>query len=70
MTEQTSKKIANNLKRIRLEREFTQAVLADKAGLNSNYYAKIERGEIKPSIENIEKIVKALGVNSSEVFPF
>ena len=44
--------------------------LSVHAGINTNYYAKIERSELKPSIETLEKIIKALGINSSEIFPF
>jgi transcriptional regulator with XRE-family HTH domain len=70
MTDKTSKRIANRLKQARLDKGFTQATLAEKAGLNTNYYAKLERGELKPSIETLEKVVKALGVKSAEIFPF
>ena len=48
----------------------TQRELAYKAGIDSNTYAKIERGDQTPSLETLEKIVKALGVKSSEVLPF
>lgn len=70
MTDKTSKKIAHNLKQVRLKKGLTQAALAKKAGMNSNYYAKIERSEIKPSVSTLEKIIKALGTTSSDIFPF
>lgn len=70
MTDKTSKKIAQKLKQVRLQNGMSQAGLAEKAGINSNYYAKIERSEIKPSVEILEKIIKALGVKSSDIFPF
>ena len=70
MADLTTKYIARNIKRIRLEKGLTQAALADKATVNVNYYAKVERAEIKPSAEIYEKIVKALKVKSSDIFPF
>ena len=66
----TTKKIAARLKEIRLERGLTQADLAQKADMNMNYYAKIERGEVKPAPEAYEKIAKALKVTAADIFPF
>ena len=63
---ETSKRI----KKLRINQKLSQVILSEKAGINSNYYAKIERGEIKPSIEIYEKIAKALGVKSNDLFPF
>ncbi len=70
MTDKTSKQIAQNLKQFRLKKGLSQVGLAEKAGINSNYYAKVERGELNPSIETLKKIVKALDVKSSDIFPF
>jgi len=70
VTDKSSRRIAGNLRRYRKKRGLTQAQLAKKADINSNYYAKIERGELKPSVETLEKIIKALKVKSSEIFPF
>jgi transcriptional regulator with XRE-family HTH domain len=70
MTDKTTQLIAARLKSTRLQKGLSQIKLAQKAGINDNYYAKIERGEIKPSVETIEKIVTALGVKSSDIFPF
>ena len=68
--DKVSKQIAENLRVARTNAGLTQVQLADKAKINSNYYAKIERAEIKPSVDTLEKIVKALGVKSSTIFPF
>lgn len=70
MSENSKKKIANNLKKVRLAHQLTQESLATKAGLSTNYYARIERAEVKPTIETLEKIVKALNIKSSEILPF
>jgi len=69
MTEKSREIISKNLKKARSAKGWTQVVLAKKAGINSNYYAKIERGDINPSYETFEKIFKALGVKSKDIFP-
>ncbi len=70
MTDKTSKYVATQLRQIRLKKGLTQVELAKAAGINSNYYAKIERSDLKPSVDTLEKIIKALKVKSSDVFPF
>jgi len=48
----------------------TQVEVAKRAGTTVNHYAKIERGEVVPSLRTLEKIVKALGVKSADILPF
>ena len=69
MTTESLQIIGKNLKAARVNKNWTQVELADKAGINSNYYAKIERGDISPSYETFEKIFKALCVKSKDIFP-
>lgn len=59
-------KIGKDLKKAREEKRLTQTELAKKVGLHFNSYAKIERGELQPSLKTLEKIYKALGLR----FPF
>ena len=66
----TTKKVAKKLKALRLERNLTQADIAEKAKMSTNYYAKIERGELRPSVDIYERLAKALKVTASDVFPF
>lgn len=51
----------------RVEKGLTQTEVAEKAGINTNYYACIERGEVNPSLEKIQAIAKALGLKSFDV---
>lgn len=58
--------------KIRLAREkanLTQEELARKSGISSNYFAKIERGEINTTVLKLYKIIKALNVEASVIFP-
>jgi transcriptional regulator with XRE-family HTH domain len=70
MTDKTAKQIADNLRKSRYHRDLTQSELAKKAGISTNYYARVERAEVKPTVETLERIVKALGVKSSSILPF
>ena len=60
--EQNLKKLGGKLKKARALAGLTQSQVADKAGVNVNYYARIERGEINPSYENLQSITKALNI--------
>jgi len=57
--------IGNKIKEKREQKKMTQAEVAKKAGLNTNYYAVIERGEINSSVETLNKIIDALGMKLS-----
>ncbi len=62
--------IGKSMRKIRENRDRTQEEVAAEAGIEMSYYSKIERGEANPSLEIMYAIVKALHVNSSEIFPF
>lgn len=62
--------IATNLARIRKEQRYTQREVAELAGLNPNYYAKVERGEKMPSLKTIHKLTKALKVTATDIVGF
>lgn len=59
--------LAQNIKRLRLERGLSQEALADAAELHRNYLGGIERGERNVAIDNIGKIAAALGVSAAEL---
>ena len=61
------KELGDRLKKFREEAGQTQAQVAEAAGLNTNYYARIERGEENPSFVKLQKIMKALGIKSLDL---
>lgn len=69
-SDSTTRKVAKALKKLRTELDLTQAEVAEKAKMSMNYYAKVERGELKPSVEIYERIAKALKATASDIFPF
>ena len=51
------------MRRLRRAREWTQVELADRATLSPNYVARLERGELGPSLFVAHRIALALGVD-------
>ena len=62
--------IANNLSKYRKQLRYTQKEMAEKAYLNMNYYAKVERGEAIPSLKTIKKLAKAFKVTATDIIGF
>lgn len=53
-------RIARLIRAWREDRELSQQLLADRAGISKNAISLYERGEASPSVHQIEKIVNAL----------
>lgn len=70
MPSKLSTHIGHSIQVVRQRKSLTQAEVAKHARTNTNYYAKLERGEAVPSLKMLEKVVKALGIKSSDVLPF
>ena len=66
----TTKHISAKLRTLRLNKNMTQAEVAKLATTDTNYYAKIERGEAVPSLKTFLKIVRALKAKSSDILPY
>lgn len=66
----TSKQIGDKIKEIREKAKLTQVQVAQKAGIHRNYFARLERGEVNPSVEIVQNIAKALKVKSGDILPF
>lgn len=59
--------VAANVRRLRKAQGFSQEAFADACGLHRTYVGAIERAERNLSIDNIERVAKALGVNGWEL---
>jgi transcriptional regulator with XRE-family HTH domain len=70
MPNKSMKTISANVHNARTLSGFTQQELADKCGLSMNYISRIERADVSPTIDTLEKLVKALKVKSSDILPF
>ena len=58
-----SKKIGKKIKLERIKRDISQEDLSFDAGLARNTIWKIESGRVSPTIDSLEKIAKALGID-------
>lgn len=52
----------------RLKKGLTQEALASRAGVHRTYIGMIERAEKNITLENIEKLAKALGIRIADFF--
>lgn len=59
--------LSQNLRRERERRGFSQEHLADLAGLHRTYVGSVERGERNVSVDNIERLAAALGLEPSDL---
>jgi XRE family transcriptional regulator, regulator of sulfur utilization len=54
--------IGENIRKLRLEREWSQDVFADRSGLNRAHVGEIERGESNVTIQTLKIVADTLGV--------
>lgn len=59
--------LARNLKRLRLERGWSQEELAEQAGLHRTYVSGVERAVRNPTITIVAALAKALRVDAGEL---
>ena len=59
--------LANNMLRLRREKGLTQEALAFNADLHRTFIAHVEQQSRNISIDNIERIAEALGVQTFEL---
>ena len=60
-------RLAQNLRRLRTERGWSQEEYADRAGIHRTYISDIERGARNPTIMIVEKLAQALDVKAAEL---
>ena len=61
-------KFGKKVREIRVKQNLSQEKLATKAGVHRTYIGMIERAEKNITLENIEKVAKALGLSVKELF--
>jgi len=68
MSKTTLVKFGEKVREERQKQGFSQEELASRAGVHRTYIGMIERAEKNITLENIEKVIKALSSNVSEFF--
>ncbi len=56
-----------NIRKRRETLDYSQEVLAEKAGIDQTYLSGIECGKRNPGIKNVARIARGLGVTTSEL---
>ena len=62
------KVFAKNLKKYRMQSGLSQEEFAEKTGLHRTYISAVEREKRNISLDNIQKIASALGIDSYQLF--
>jgi len=57
-------KLLNAREKLRL----TQQEVADAANVHVNYYARMERGQVNPSFEKLQSVMRVLKIISLDLF--
>jgi len=66
----TREKLAARIRFLRKEKHWTQEQLGDKAGLTYKFVGQIERGEVSPTLDSLDKLAKAFGLTVGELLSF
>ncbi len=64
---QISKKLGDNIKRIRLRRKMSQGDICRAISMDRSYMSAIEGGKVNVTLSVLEKIAHALGVSAKEL---
>ena len=68
MSKTTLEKFGEKVREERLKQRLSQEELASRAGVHRTYIGMIERAEKNITLENIEKVAKALKITLSDFF--
>jgi len=66
--QEVKKTLGSNIKLLRANRHFSQAILAEKADISIAYLSKIERGIKYPKADILSQIADGLSVEVFELF--
>lgn len=63
-------RLGSRIKYLRNGKKWTQEQLGEKAGLTYKYIGQIERAEVSPSLETLEKLAKAFAMPMNKLLDF
>lgn len=59
--------LGNQLRKAREKANLTQLEVAEASDVSTNYYAQMERGEVNPSVEKLQKVKQALKIKDLKI---
>jgi len=62
-----SKKLGDNLKKIRIKKDITQIEIARRLGVDRSFVSNIENGKNNPTLSTITNLAKALKIKVDEL---
>ena len=62
-----SKKLGENLRRIRIKKDITQIEIARRLGVDRSFVSNIENGKNNPTLSTITSLAKVLDVPTTEL---
>jgi transcriptional regulator with XRE-family HTH domain len=62
-----SKKLGENLRKIRTKKDITQTGLAETLGVDKSFISNIENGKTNPTLSTITNLAQTLGVSTNEL---
>jgi transcriptional regulator with XRE-family HTH domain len=62
--------VGHKIRKVRELRSLTQEKMANELGMTTSGYSRIERGEVKLSIDRLERIAEVLGVQPIDLTNF
>jgi len=65
--QEISKKLGDNLKRVRAKKKMSQGALARLLEVDKGYISNIESGNKNPTLATIQRLAEALGVSADEL---
>ena len=63
-------RLGSRIKYLRNQKKWTQEELGEKAGLTYKYIGQIERAEVSPGLETLEKLAKAFAIPMNKLLDF
>ena len=62
-----AKKLGENLKKLRIKKDFSQIELARMLSVDRSFVSNIENGKNNPTLSTITSLAQALGVSTDEL---
>lgn len=67
---QNDLRLANRIRRLRKQKELTQAELAEKVHVSTTHIGLVETGKRKFGLKTLQKVANVLGVKVKDLIPY